>query len=145
MHLKYIKLLILKILFVLGLFNLKFSFKIPGTAPPPLLPHQKKYSSHNNTSPPHQNKNCWPFPTTSKYFSNIFNPPPQTGRGGTCHDGSLYGFHVQFALYLLTYTLFNSYHIHALPLWNMYCSHIFSCLKWSLDNLWNGSLPDLYS
>ena len=51
MHLKYIKLLILKILFALGLFNLKFSFKIPRT----LLPTRQKrnYSSHSNTSPPH--------------------------------------------------------------------------------------------
>ena len=81
MHLKYIKLLILKILFALGLFNLKFSFKIPRT----LLPTRQKrnYSSHSNTSPPppHQNKDFCPSPTPSKYFSKIFNPPPQTGTG----------------------------------------------------------------
>ena len=57
MHLKYIKLVILKILFVLGLRNFKFSFKIPWHSPTKI-----KISD----------------PPPSEYFSKIFNhqPPP---------------------------------------------------------------------
>ena len=45
MHLKYIKQVILKILFMLGLCNLKFSLKIPC---PPLTKLLQQY----NTTPP---------------------------------------------------------------------------------------------
>ena len=84
MHLKYIKLVILKILFILGLSNFKFSCKIPLPPPPPpakLLPPQQ-YNHH------HQNKaSDLPLPL-SKYFSKIFNPPPPKKKvqgGGGVH------------------------------------------------------------
>ena len=63
---KYIKLVIPKILFILVLCSFNFYFKI--TWPPP---------------PTHQNKNFWPPP--SKDFSEIFNLPlPQAGGGWQC-------------------------------------------------------------
>ena len=40
----------------------------------------------------------------------------------------LEGFHPQFSLYLLTYTLFNSCHIHALPLYAL-PTYIFAVLN----------------
>ena len=61
MHLKYIKLLILKKLFILGLCNFKFSFKVPRT-PHPLKKEKLQY----NPPPPHPNK------------INIFTSPPLT-------------------------------------------------------------------
>ena len=51
MRLKCIKLVILKILFVLGLRNFKFSFKIPRSQPTKLLPP--------TIQPPYQNKNLF--------------------------------------------------------------------------------------
>ena len=73
MHLKYVKLLILKILFVLGLFNLKFSFKIPRT---PLPPRQKRnYSSHSNTSPHTKIKISDPPPPPVNTFLKFLTLP----------------------------------------------------------------------
>ena len=63
--LKYIKLAIPKILFILILSSFNFYFKITWPAPPP--------------SPSHQNKNFWP---PSKYISDILTPPPQAGGVG---------------------------------------------------------------
>ena len=62
MHLKYIKLVILKILFILGLSNFKFSLKIP--LPPPPSP-QQNYSPLNNTT------------TTTKIKASDLPPSPQ--------------------------------------------------------------------
>ena len=62
MHLKYIKLVILKILFILGLCNFKFFFKIPCP------PFKQNYS----VSP------TW----------NFFIPLPHP-RGGACHGQSM--------------------------------------------------------
>ena len=69
--LKYIKLVITKILFILVLSNFNFYFKITCTSPP-------------NNITPHQSKSFWP---SMKDFSKIFNPSPfpQAG-GGACHD-----------------------------------------------------------
>ena len=47
--------------------------------------------------------------------------------------------------YIYWHIPFSIYHIHALPTQNMRGPHIFCCLKWSSDKLWNGSLTDLYS
>ena len=66
--LKYIKLVIPKILYILVLCSLNFYFKIMW---PPL---------------PYQNKNFWPPPLPSEDFSEIFTPHPSQaggwGRGG---------------------------------------------------------------
>ena len=75
MHLKYIKLVILRIVFILGLCNFKFSFKIPWP-PPPSRPTQQNYPLTKLL--PHTKKNFWP---PSKYFSKTFSPP-QAGGGG---------------------------------------------------------------
>ena len=61
MHLKYIKLVILKILFILELRNVKFSVQIPRLPPPTPAP------------PPKQN-----FDPSSKKFSKIFTPSHPT-------------------------------------------------------------------
>ena len=66
--LKYIKLVIPKILFILVLCSLNFYFKIMWL--PPL---------------PYQNKNFWPPPLPSEDFSEIFTPPSfPSWRGGQC-------------------------------------------------------------
>ena len=65
MHLKYIKLLILKKLFILGLCNFKFSFKVPRTPHPPPPPQKRKITPPQQyNTPPHPNK------------INIFTSPP---------------------------------------------------------------------
>ena len=64
MHLKYIKLLILKKLFILGLCNFKFSFKVPRTPHPPTPSKKKNYSPTTIQHSPHPNK------------INIFTSPP---------------------------------------------------------------------
>ena len=63
--LKYIKLVISKIFFILVLCSFNFYFKI--TWPPP-----------NKINSPHQNKNFWPPPSLpqSKDFSETLTPPP---------------------------------------------------------------------
>ena len=52
MHLKYIKQVILKILFMLGLCNLKFSLKIPCPPLTKLLP-TIQYNTPGTPEPPH--------------------------------------------------------------------------------------------
>ena len=85
MHLKYIKLVILKILFILGLSNFKFSLKIP--LPPPPLPPAKllppqQYNHH------HQNKSFWPppFPSANTFLKFLTpTPPKKKVEGGAYH------------------------------------------------------------
>ena len=63
--LKYIKLVIPKILFILKLCNFNFYFKISW---PPLPPSKKKLIPPKNTPPPHQNKNFWPPPPAKTFL-----------------------------------------------------------------------------
>ena len=74
--LKYIKLVIPIILFILVLCNFNFYFKITWT------PSHQQY----NPAPPKM-KFSDPPPPPSKYFSKIFNLPllPQAGGGVACH------------------------------------------------------------
>ena len=65
--LKYIKLVIPKILFILVLCSFNFYFKTTWPLPPNKIP-----------PPSHQNKNF--LPTRSKNFSEIFNPSPPIWR-----------------------------------------------------------------
>lgn len=56
-------------------------------------------------------------------------------------------FDLQIVLYFQIYVLSNSCHKHAVPFSNMHChrlSQMFFHLKWSLNNLWNGSFHDTF-
>ena len=91
MHLKYIKLVILKILFILGLSNFKFSRKIPLPSPP--TSPQQNYSPLKNTTTTTKIKASDLSVPLSKYFSRIFNSPPPRKKkveGGACHVFSGY-------------------------------------------------------
>ena len=59
--LKYIKLVVPKILFILALYSFNFYYKVVWPPPPTKLPHYPP-------PPHHQNKNFWP---PSKEFSEI--------------------------------------------------------------------------
>ena len=74
MCLKYIKLVTLKILFILGLRNFKFSFKIQWPSPP------NKITSLPTIQPPLPKEKF--LTHLSKYFSIIFKTPMQAG--GRC-------------------------------------------------------------
>ena len=98
MHLKYIKLLILKIRFILGLCNFKFSFKI---LPPPSTKNKKqnktrKLLPHNNTTSPTKKILTLPANTFLKFFTPPPPPPPppppHTHKldGGACHNCTLF-------------------------------------------------------
>ena len=72
MHLNYIKLVILKILSILGLCNFKFSFQFRD--PPPPIPN--KITPPKQYIPPTPKTKITDPPTSPKqiHFSN-FNPP----------------------------------------------------------------------
>ena len=75
--LKFIKLVIPKILFILVLCSFNFYFKI-------MWPPKQNYPT------PLNNIYFWPPPPPpSKDFSKIFNPPPPSWRGGGCIPYSL--------------------------------------------------------
>ena len=123
MHLKYIKLLILKIRFILGLCNFKFSFKILPPPPPQKIRNKTKQENYFPTTiqPPLQKK-ILTLPANT-FLKFLTPPPPPHTHTHTSWMGvhattvlCLEGIHPQFSLYILTYTLFKSYHLHGLPL-----------------------------
>ena len=71
MHLMYIKLVILKILFILGLCNFKFSFKI-------------LWPSLHKVNPSPKQKICDPLANNLVMFLSLSPPPPQKKAGGGC-------------------------------------------------------------
>ena len=72
MHLKYINLVTLKLLFILGSCNFKFSCKIQDPSPP----------TNNTTLPPTPKLKCMTPLTPSQHFSKIFNSYKLEGGGG---------------------------------------------------------------
>ena len=81
--LKYIKLVIPKILFILALWSFNFYFKITATPPTPSPAPQQNYAPPQQYDPPiHQYRNFWPLLQQRPLKSLTSPPPPQTG--GRC-------------------------------------------------------------
>ena len=74
--LKYIKLVIPKIVFILALCNFNFSFKFTWTRPPSPHPPPNKINPPQQYNPPNQNKNFWPPPPAKTFLT------PSKQRGG---------------------------------------------------------------